>query len=96
MGKAHMKKIFVFGSEQCPDCVAMKEFLAAHQIRFSYIDIQDSLGKLKMFLKYRDSLPDFEGIRKQGSVGIPFILVNDGEWVSLDQPSESLIDRLKA
>jgi glutaredoxin-related protein len=90
-----MKKIFLFGSEQCPDCVAMKEQLEAHKIRYSYIDIQDSLGKLKMFLKYRDSLPEFDGVRQQGSVGIPFILVNDGEWISLDPPSEALIARLK-
>jgi len=90
-----MKKIFLFGSEQCPDCVAMKELLGANEIRYSYINIQDSLGKLKMFLKYRDSLPEFEVVKQKGSVGIPFILVNDGEWISLDPPSETLIAKLK-
>lgn len=90
-----MKKIFVFGSQQCPDCIVMKELLEANQIRYSYIDIQDSLGKLKMFLKYRDSRPEFEGVRQNNSVGIPFILVNDGEWTSLDPPSAALIARLK-
>ena len=90
-----MKKIFVFGSPQCPDCVTMKALLDASQIRYSYIDIQDSLGKLKMFLKYRDSLPEFEKVKENGGVGIPFILVNDGEWISLDPPSEALIARLK-
>ena len=48
-----------------------------------------------MFLKYRDSLPEFEGVRQKGSVGIPFLLVNDGEWISLEPPSEALIARLK-
>ena len=91
-----MKKIFVFGSQQCPDCVLMKELLDAHQIRYSYIDILDSLGKLKMFLKYRDSLPEFAKVKEHGGVGIPFILVNDGEWISLEPPSEALIARLKA
>ena len=90
-----MKKIFLFGSPQCPDCVAMKALLDQHQIRYSYIDIQDSLGKLKMFLKYRDILPDFDAIRQSGSVGIPFLLVNDGEWISLDPPSEALMSKLK-
>lgn len=90
-----MKKIFVFGSEQCPDCVAMKTLLEAHKIRYSYIDILDSLGKLKMFLKYRDSLPEFEAVRQKGSVGIPFILVDDGAWISLEPPSEALAARLK-
>ena len=90
------KKIFLFGSELCPDCVTMKELLSAHQIRYSYINILESLGKLKMFLKYRDTLPEFDEIREEGSVGIPFIVVNDGEWISLEEPSESLVAKLKA
>ncbi len=89
-----MLKIFLFGSELCPDCIAMKNFLEANRIRFSYIDILGSLGKLKMFLKHRDSRPEFEGIRQANSVGIPFILVNDGEWTCLDPPSEALVARL--
>jgi len=91
-----MKKIFLFGSEQCPDCVAMKQQLDAHQIRYSYIDIQDSLGKLKMFLKHRDSRPEFEAVKASGGVGIPFLFVNDGEWTSLEAPSEELITKLKS
>ena len=89
------KKVFVFGNEHCPDCMAMKEALDAHAIRYSYIDIMDSLGKLKMFLKYRDTLPEFQDVRRNNSVGIPFILVNDGEWISLDPPSAELMARLK-
>ena len=91
-----MKKIFLFGSQHCPDCVVMKEFLDARQIRYSYIDIMDSLGKLKMFLKHRDALPVFEQAKAAGSIGIPFLYVNDGEWVSLDPPSEDLAARLQA
>jgi len=90
------KKVFLFGNGNCPDCVLMKQALDAEQISYSYIDIMDSLGKLKMFLKHRDSLPAFEGVRQAGSVGIPFLLVNDGEWISLDPPSPALIARLKA
>jgi glutaredoxin-related protein len=90
-----MKKIFLFGSQQCPDCIAMKEALETAQIRYSYIDVLDSLGKLKMFLKYRDALPGFEQVRANNGVGIPFLLVNDGEWTSLEAPSEELIARLK-
>ncbi len=89
------KKIFLFGSELCPDCVAMKEVLIANQIRYSYIDILDGLGKLKMFLKYRDSMPEFDEIKGEGSIGIPFLVVNDGEWSSLEGPSESLVAKLK-
>lgn len=90
-----MNKIFLFGSEQCPDCIALKAALEQHQIRYSYIDILDSLGKLKMFLKYRESLPEFEAVRREGGVGIPLLVVNDGEWASLEGPSDALIARLK-
>ena len=90
-----MKKIFLFGSQQCPDCVAMKEVLDANKIRYSFIDIQDSLGKLKMFLKHRDVRPEFDEIRANGGVGIPFLFVNNGEWTTLEAPSEALIARLK-
>lgn len=90
-----MKKIFLFGSELCPDCVTMKAFLEDNRIRFSFIDVMGSLGKLKMFLKYRDTLPEFEEARRAGSVGIPFLYVDDGAWVSLDPPSEALLARLK-
>jgi glutaredoxin-related protein len=90
-----MKKIFVFGSQQCPDCLVLKELLERHQIRFTFIDVLDSLGKLKMFMKYRDSRPEFDAVRNSGAVGIPFILVNDGEWASLGPATEELAEKLK-
>jgi glutaredoxin-related protein len=90
-----MKKVFVFGSKECPDCVVMKAFLEEHGVRHSFIDILDSLGKLKMFLKYRDSLAIFDGPRQAGGIGIPFVLVNDGEWMTLDAPHEGMLPYLK-
>lgn len=90
-----MKKVFVFGNEDCPDCMVMKEFLDAHGVRYSFIDVLGSLGKLKMFLKYRDSLALFDGARRNGSIGIPFTLVNDGEWMTVDAPDEGMLAYLK-
>lgn len=90
-----MKKIFVFGSQQCPDCIVLKDFLEAHQIRFTFIDVLDSLGKLKMFLKYRDTLPEFDEVKKKGSVGIPLMVVDDGAWTTLEGPSEAMLAKLK-
>ena len=48
-----MKKVFVFGSQQCPDCVVLKEFLEANQVRFTFIDILDSLGKMTSWIRLR-------------------------------------------
>lgn len=90
-----MKKVFVFGNQDCPDCVVMKDFLDAHEVRYSYIDVLGSLGKMKMFLKFRDSLAAFDGAKAKGSIGIPFVVVNDGEWMTLDAPEEAMLAHLK-
>jgi len=91
-----MKKIFVFGSELCPDCVVLKAFLQQHEVRFTFIDIQESLGKLKMFLKYRDSLALFDEVKRAGGIGIPCLVADDGEWITLDPPSEAMLARLRS
>jgi glutaredoxin-related protein len=90
-----MKKVFVFGNQDCPDCMVMKAFLDAHEVRYSFIDVLGSLGKLKMFLKYRDSLAIFDDVRQRGSIGIPFTIVNDGEWMTLDAPDEGMLPHLQ-
>lgn len=39
---------------------------------------------LKRFLKYRDNNVEFKEIRELGRVGIPCIVVNDGEQILFD------------
>lgn len=65
----------------------MKEFLSSNNIKFAYVDITGSMFNLKMYLKYRDSRPEFEEIKKSGRVGVPFIVVNDGEKIIFDRPN---------
>lgn len=74
-----MKRITVFGSVHCPDCVSLKEFLDEKGIEYQYIDITDSMRNLKMYLKLRDTMPEFDEIKKAGRVGIPFIMFGDGD-----------------
>ncbi|MCT8978421.1 hypothetical protein N4T77_17670 [Clostridium sp. CX1] len=40
---------------------------------------------LKLYLKFRDNRPEFDEIKKQGRVGIPFISVNNGEKLIFDE-----------
>lgn len=87
-----MKKILLFGSSHCPDCEPMKEFLSANGIKFAYIDITASMFNLKMYLKYRDGRPEFAEVKKAGRVGVPFIVINNGERIIFDRPN---IDELK-
>lgn len=63
----------------------MKEFLSKNEIKFVYLDISENLFNLKVFLKYRDSRPEFNQIKESGRVGIPCIVVNKGERVLFDK-----------
>ncbi|WP_207707704.1 hypothetical protein [Alkaliphilus serpentinus] len=70
----------------------MKEFLSKNDIKHTYIEITDSMANLKAFLKYRDNRKEFDSIKKYGSVGIPAIVVNEGEKIFFEIPN---IDELK-
>lgn len=80
-----MKKIIVFGSQHWPGCAPVKEFLSEKNIKYAYLDITDSMFNLKQFLKYRDNYSEFEEIKKKGSIGIPCIVINNGEKFIFDE-----------
>lgn len=67
----------IYGSHLCPDCVDFKANLDAYGYAYEFLDITTSLPVLKEFLKYRDTDPQFESVRSQGKIGIPFY-VEDG------------------
>lgn len=64
----------------------MKEFLSQNGIEFEYIDITDSMRNLKIYLKLRDTRPEFDEVKKAGRVGIPFVMINNGERLIFDRP----------
>lgn len=81
-----MKKVVFYGSRHWSGCGIMKEFLSKNEIEFEYVDITDSMSNLKAFLKYRDNRPEFKEVKEEGRVGIPCIVINDGEKLILDKP----------
>lgn len=76
-----MSGIIVFGSKYWGDCEPVKEYLSKHNIKYAYLDISENMTNLKRFLKYRDNYPQFEEIKKTGSVGVPCIVINRGEEI---------------
>lgn len=70
----------------------MKEFLSKNGIQFEYIDITDSMRNLKIYLKLRDTRPEFDEIKKLGRVGVPLIMIGNGEKLIFDEP---VLDELK-
>lgn len=68
----------------------MKEFLSKNNIKFVYMNISEELMNLKIFLKYRDNSPAFKEIKDKGRIGVPCVMVNNGEKFFFDQESLDL------
>ena len=68
----------IYGSMQCPDCVACRNDLDRSGVKYEYFDFSNSLLNLKAFLAIRDQNPIFDPIRREGKIGIPCIVEEDG------------------
>lgn len=86
-----MKKVIVFGSRHWPDCAPTKEFLSEKEIEFIYLDITENMLNLKRFLKFRDEAPEFKEIKEAGRVGLPCIVIGNGEEIIFDY---NLLDKV--
>lgn len=75
--------IKIYGSMLCKDCVQCRKDLDEAGVSYVYLDFADELLHLKEFLAIRDSDPQFDTIKKDGRIGIPCIVKEDGS-VSLD------------
>ena len=70
----------IYGSLLCPDCVQCKNDLTAAGVEFEYLDFSEDLRNLKVFLSIRDKDLQFDEIKERGSIGIPFIVEEDGTF----------------
>lgn len=72
----------IYGSMLCPDCVDCCRDLDHAGVEYEFLDFNAELVNLKEFLKLREGAA-FDNARKNGSIGIPCILRQDGS-VTLD------------
>ena len=83
--------IRIYGMHTCPDCACIEE-----QVRnndgYEIIDIGEHVRNLKAFLRLRDSSPVFDEARRNGSIGIPCFVLEDGR-ITLS-PEEAGLHRL--
>ena len=73
----------IYGSMLCKDCVACLKDLDNAGVAYEYRDFSENLVWLKEFLVMRDGNSVFENARKEGMIGIPCIVTEDGR-VTLD------------
>lgn len=78
------RKIIMYGSKHWPGCQPAKEYLSEKNIAFRYLDITENMVNLKKFLKLRDEYEIFDKIKEAGSVGLPCIVINNGEEILFD------------
>ena len=69
----------------CSDCPPAKAVLEENNIKFLFVDVCESVGKLKMFLKLRDTEDAFQEVREQHKVGVPCIVIDD-ETIVIQNP----------
>ena len=67
-----MRKIVFYGTPTCSDCPPAKAVLEENNIKFLFVEVCESVGKLKMFLKLR-------------KVGVPCIVIDD-ETIVIQNP----------
>lgn len=62
----------------CPDCSFVEEQVM-NDSRYEVIDIGLHVRNLKEFLRLRDSSPVFSAAKRDGYVGIPCFVLEDGK-----------------
>lgn len=77
----------IYGSMLCPDCVRCRSDLDGAGVAYEYLDFSDGLKNLKEFLSLRDDNPVFDEVKREGRIGIPCIVADDGrvllDWDTL-------------
>ena len=76
------------------DCVNAKKQLDKYaDIELDYRNITESTKTLKEFLSYRDHEEMFSEVIREGRIGIPFFILEDGtktfdifQYVAIDKP----------
>ena len=69
--------ITVFGMPSCPDCFSVERQIEGNP-SFQFVNIGEHIRYLKAFMKIRDMSPVFDDSKKNGSVGIPCFVLEDG------------------
>ncbi len=74
--------IVVYGASWCPDCRRAKQFLSAHRIGFTWIDLEE----------HPEAISEVES-RNDGKRIIPTIIFPDGSFVT-EPSNDELADRI--
>lgn len=74
--------IKIYGMPSCPDCSAVIERIEARK-EFEFVDIGSHVGRMKTWLRLRDTSPVFDDAKQKGYAGIPCFVFENGD-ITLD------------
>ena len=84
-------KVTIIGSHLCPDTLYALNQLIALKASVDFKDLSADLKDLKAYLAVRDTEPAFEAVKKNGGIGIPFFVLEDGtKTLNLEEVLEKL------
>ena len=72
-----MRKVVLYGTQTCGDCPPAKQALTEAGVKFAFVDVCESVGTLKRYLKIRDTAESHAMVREKHTVGIPTIVIDD-------------------
>ncbi|MGV6987561.1 hypothetical protein ACWA5Z_00935 [Testudinibacter sp. P80/BLE/0925] len=76
-----MTKPVLFFAHLCPDTEPFIAELNALKVAYESVNIFESMANFKRFLKLRDSDRTFDEAKQNGYVGIPALLLANGEII---------------
>ena len=76
-------KVTVIGSHLCPDTLYALNKLSEAKADITFKNLSASLPDLNAYLALRDSSPLYDAVKKNGGIGIPAFVLEDGT-VTLD------------
>lgn len=72
-------KVIVVGSHLCEDTRYALEVLKEKKVEVEFFNISENLDSLKKYLAYREKESMYEIVKKNGGIGIPLLISEDGE-----------------
>lgn len=71
-------KVIVVGSHLCEDTKNTLMTLKEKDIEVKFFNLSEDLSALKKYLQYRETEVMYEEIRRNGGIGIPLLILEDG------------------
>ena len=71
--------ITLFISDKCSDSKKAIEAFKNSNLNYETINITENMDNLRFFLHFRDNSKFFKSTKRQNKVGIPTIMINNGE-----------------